>query len=90
MRSSRHMNNLYLLLMVMAGAGIGAQIAVNAQLRQVTGSAVWAANIVFAVSMAAGLVALAGARVFSGVSLPDPALWRAPSWIWFGGLFGGA
>jgi transporter family-2 protein len=84
------MNNLYILLMIMAGAGIAAQIAVNAQLRIVTGSALWAANIVFAVSMAAGLAALAGARVFFGVSLPDPALWRAPSWIWFGGLFGGA
>jgi transporter family-2 protein len=83
------MNNVYILLMVLAGAGIGAQIAVNAQLRQVTGSAVWAANIVFAVSLAAGLMALAGARVFGGVSLPDPALWRAPSWVWTGGLYGG-
>jgi transporter family-2 protein len=83
------MNNLYILLMVMAGAGIAAQIAVNAQLRIVTGSPLWAANIVFAVSMMAGLVAIAGTRVFSTLPLPDPALWRAPAWIWLGGIFGG-
>jgi transporter family-2 protein len=82
------MNNVYVLLMLIAGAGIAAQIAVNAHLRTVTGSALWAGNIVFAVSLAVGVVMLAAALLLSSVSLPDPALWRAPSWVWFGGLFG--
>jgi bacterial/archaeal transporter family-2 protein len=84
------MNNLYVLLMLLAGAGIAGQIAVNAYLRTVTGSALWAANIVFAVSMVAGLLALVGGMVFSTVSPPDPAIWRSPAWVWFGGLFGAA
>jgi transporter family-2 protein len=83
------MNNVYALLMLIAGAGIAAQIAVNAQMRTVSGSALWAANIVFAVSMTAGLITLAGASLFSTLSPPSPALWRAPLWVWLGGLFGG-
>jgi transporter family-2 protein len=83
------MNNVFALLMLIAGAGIAAQIAVNAQLRTVSGSAVWAANIVFAVSMVAGLIALAGATLFSSLAPPNAALWRAPLWVWLGGLFGG-
>lgn len=82
------MNNLYILLMLAAGAGIAAQIAVNAQLRIATGSALWAANIVFAVSMAVALLAIAGTAVFSTLPSPAPALWRAPAWVWTGGLFG--
>ena len=82
------MNNLYILLMLAAGAGIAAQIAVNAQLRVATGSALWAANIVFAVSMAVALLAIAGTAVFSTLPSPAPALWRAPAWVWTGGLFG--
>ena len=82
------MRSLPALLMLMAGAGIAAQIAVNAQLAAATRSAVWAANIVFAVSLAAGVVALAGSLVLTRVAWPDPALWRAPAWVWTGGLFG--
>lgn len=84
------MNNLYILLMVMAGAGIAGQIAVNAQLRIVTGSALWAANIVFGVSMVIGLLALTCAALFSAAPVLNPALWRAPSYVWLGGIFGGA
>lgn len=84
------MNNLYILLMLMAGVGIAVQIVVNAQLSFVAGSALWATNIVFAVSMAAGLAALAVAAVFARLPLPDPALWRAPWWVWLGGLAGAA
>jgi len=84
------MNNLYILLMLIAGAGLAVQIVVNAQLRVVAGNALWAANIVFAVSLAAGLAALAFATVFARVPLPDPALWRAPWWVWLGGLGGAA
>ena len=84
------MNNLSILLMLMAGAGVAAQIVINAQLRVVAASALWATNISFAVSMAAGLAALAFAVVFAREPLPAPALWRAPWWIWLGGLGGAA
>jgi len=84
------MSNVFALVMLIAGAGIAAQIAVNAQLRTVSGSALWAANIVFAVSMTAGLLVLAGTSLFSTLPSPSPALWRAPRWVWLGGIFGGA
>ena len=84
------MNNLFILLMLMAGAGVAAQIVINAQLRVAAGSALWATNISFAVSMAAGLAALTFAAVFAREPLPAPALWRAPWWIWVGGLGGAA
>ena len=83
------MNNLFVLLMLIAGAGLGAQIAVNVQLRSAAGSALWAANIVFAVSVLAGVIAIIGTMLFSHLSPPSPALWRAPSWVWLGGIFGG-
>ena len=83
------MSNLYIAFMVVAGAAVAAQIAINAQLSVVTGGALWAANISFAVTMAAGLVALAVALTFGGMPLPDPAVWSAPRWIWLGGLGGG-
>lgn len=82
------MNNLYILLMLMAGAGVALQIVINAQLRVVSASAMWATNISFAVSMAAGLVALALGAALGRVELPAPALWRAPVWVWLGGLGG--
>jgi bacterial/archaeal transporter family-2 protein len=82
------MNSASVVLMLIAGAGIAAQIAINAHLRTVTGSALWAANITFAVSLLAGLAALAAAMAFSPVALPNPALWRAPVWVWMGGLGG--
>ena len=81
------MVNLYILCMVGAGAAVATQIAINAYLGGVTGSALWAANISFAVSMIAGLVGLV--RPFCGeMPLPNPAVWTAPSWIWLGGLGG--
>ncbi len=84
------MTNLYILLMLMAGVAVALQIVVNAQLRVVSASALWATNISFAVSMAAGLVALATGAALGRVPLPDPALWRAPAWVWLGGLGGAA
>jgi transporter family-2 protein len=82
------MNSASVVLMLIAGAGIAAQIAINAHLRTVSGSALWAANITFTVSLLAGLLALAAAMSFSAVALPSPALWRAPLWVWMGGLGG--
>lgn len=82
------MANLYILCMVGAGAAVATQIAINAHLGAVTGSALWAANISFAVSMIAGLIALGAAILLGEIPLPNPAVWTAPSWIWLGGLGG--
>lgn len=82
------MTNFYILLMVMAGTGVAAQIVINAQLRVVAGTTLWATNICFAVSLLAGLAVLAFATVFAHEPLPAPDLWRAPSWVWLGGLGG--
>jgi bacterial/archaeal transporter family-2 protein len=82
------MVNFYILCMVGAGAAVATQIAINAYLGVVTGSALWAANISFAVSMIAGVVALGAAILLGEMPLPNPAVWTAPSWIWLGGLGG--
>jgi transporter family-2 protein len=82
------MANLYALLMVIAGAAVAAQIGLNAQLRVAAGSALWATNISFAVSMVAGLAVAGVAAAFGRMTFPDQALWRAPWWIWIGGLGG--
>lgn len=82
------MNNLFVLLMLIAGAGVAAQVAINAQLGAVSGSALWASNITFTVSLLAGLAALGLAAALGQVSLPAPALWSAPWWVWLGGLGG--
>ena len=82
------MVNLYILCMVGAGAAVATQIAINAYLSVATGNALWAANISFAVTMIAGIIALAAAILFGEVALPNPAIWTAPPWIWLGGLGG--
>ena len=82
------MTNLYILLMVVAGAAVAAQIVINAQLRAVAGSALWATNISFVVSTVVGLVAVGVAAALGRLTLPDTALWRAPGWVWIGGLGG--
>ncbi|MGH9256102.1 MAG: DMT family transporter [Vicinamibacterales bacterium] len=82
------MTNLYILSMVVAGAAVAAQIAINAHLGVVTGSALWASNISFAVSMVAGLVVLGVAMLMGGMPLPAQAVWSAPRWVWLGGLGG--
>jgi transporter family-2 protein len=82
------MTNFSILLMVLAGAAVAAQIAINAHLGVVAGSALWASNISFAVTMLCGLVALGLAAVFGQLALPAPALWGAPRWIWLGGVGG--
>jgi transporter family-2 protein len=82
------MTNLYVLLMVLAGAAVAAQIGINAQLRAAAGSALWATNISFAVSMLAGLVVAGVAAALGRITFPDQALWRAPWWVWIGGLGG--
>ena len=82
------MINLYILFMVVAGAAVAAQIAINAHLGVVAGGALWASNISFAVTMVAGLIALGVSILFGSMPFPAPGLWSAPRWIWLGGLGG--
>lgn len=83
------MTSVYILLMVAAGAAVAAQVAINAHLRAVAASGLWATNISFAVTMGAGLAALAAGGLFGRAPMPSmPALAGAPWWIWLGGLGG--
>jgi transporter family-2 protein len=83
------MTTLHIVLMVAAGAAVAAQVAINAQLRVVAASGLWATNISFAVTMAAGLVALGAGALFGRAPvLSMPAFGAAPWWIWLGGLGG--
>lgn len=83
------MTSAYILLMVAAGAAVAAQVAINAHLRAVAASGLWATNISFAVTMGAGLAALAAGVLFGRAPMPSiPALAGAPWWIWLGGLGG--
>jgi transporter family-2 protein len=83
------MTTLYIALMVAAGAAVAAQVAINAHLRTVAGSGLWATNISFAVTMAAGLAALAAGLLAGRAPVPPAAaLAGAPAWIWLGGLGG--
>jgi transporter family-2 protein len=83
------MTNLYILVLVIAGAGVGTQIAVNAGLGAATMAPLWAANINFAVSAVVGLTVLGIAILLGHPAAPSPALWTAPKWVWLGGVFGG-
>jgi transporter family-2 protein len=82
------MTSLYIFLMILAGAAVAAQVAINAQLRAVAGSSLWATNISFAVTMGAGLAALAVGLVLGRAVLTPTSLSAAPWWIWLGGLGG--
>lgn len=83
------MTSVYIFLMIVAGAAVAAQVAINAQLRLVMGSALWATNISFAVTTATGLAALALGIAAGRAPLPSAAaVAGAPWWIWLGGLGG--
>ena len=83
------MTNLYILAIVIAGTGVGAQIAVNAGLGAAARAPLWAANINFAVSVVVGLAALGISILLGQPAAPSPAIWTAPKWVWLGGVFGG-
>jgi transporter family-2 protein len=78
---------MYMLLAVAAGAGIALQAVINARLRVVVQSAVWAALIQtfvgFVLLATLALVAREGPPVTEGLS-------RVPWWVWTGGLLGAA
>jgi transporter family-2 protein len=78
------MQNLYVVLAVLAGAGLAAQVVVNAELRATTQSALWAAVISFFVGLAGLLLVTAAVRE----PLATGGWARAPWWSWTGGLLG--
>jgi len=78
-------NNFYLLLAFVTGAGVAAQSAINSRLRLVLGNPIWAAVAQVIVGLLL-LLLLAGAT-----RQPVPAvtgLGRGPWWVWTGGAFG--
>jgi transporter family-2 protein len=78
-------NNFYLLLAFVTGAGIAAQSVINSRLRLILGGAFWAAAAQFIVGLLLLLLLAAATRQ------PAPVvtgLGRAPWWIWTGGVFG--
>lgn len=69
----------------MSGAMLTCQIGMNANMRLVTGSPMWAAVISFVVGLAALTAVIAGMRQ----PLPTTqGLAAAPWWAWCGGLLG--
>lgn len=76
---------IYLLLALFAGAMLPLQAGVNAQLARAVGHPVIAAFVSFAVGTAGLMVCCLLWRY----PVPDGvALWRAPWWVWTGGLMG--
>ncbi len=83
------MTSVYILLMITAGAAVAAQVAMNAQLRLVVSSGLWATNISFAVTTATGIAALLLGMAAGRAPVPSAAaMTAAPWWVWLGG-FGG-
>ena len=80
------MQNLYVALAIIAGAGLAAQVVINAELRASTQSALWAAIIQFLV----GLAGLAVVTIIWREPLTTTGWGRAPWWAWTGGLLGAA
>lgn len=79
------MNNFYLLLAFVTGAGVAVQSVVNARLRLILGGPIWAAAAQFIV----GLLLLLLLAVASRQPAPVTAgLGSAPWWVWTGGAFG--
>ena len=79
------MNNFFLLLAFVTGAGVAVQSVINSRLRLLLGGPVWAAAAQFIVGLALLLlVAVAGRQ-------PAPVttgLGSGPWWVWTGGAFG--
>ncbi len=74
------------LLAILVGAGLMAQVGMNATLGRVVGSPLMASVLNFAVGLAAlVLVAVAG-----GARPAPGSLGQVPAWAWLGGLCGAA
>lgn len=79
------MSNLYVLLGLVAGAGVTIQAVLNSRLRVSLGSPFWAATTQFVVGLASIILVAVLTRqpapVTSGLS-------RLPWFLWTGGIFG--
>ena len=79
------MNNLFLLLAVVAGAGVTIQAIVNARLGASFGAPIWGAMTQFVVGLTILVLVVAVTRQPAPVTT---GLSRLPWWLWTGGLFG--
>jgi transporter family-2 protein len=76
---------MYIALALAAGVGLAFQAIINARLRVVLDSALWAA----VVQTLIGLLLLSCVVVLTREPVPaTPGLARAPWWIWTGGMLG--
>jgi bacterial/archaeal transporter family-2 protein len=80
-------NNLYLLLAFVTGAGVAAQSVINTRLGFLLGGAIWAAAAQFVVGLMLLLLVAAATRQPAPVNAD---LGGAPWWVWTGGAFGAA
>jgi bacterial/archaeal transporter family-2 protein len=80
-------NSIYLLLALVAGAGLAFQAVINTRLSQALGSPLWAS----VVQVFVGLVFLAACVTIVRQPLPVfSGAGRLPWWIWIGGAIGAA
>jgi transporter family-2 protein len=80
-------NNFYLLLAFVTGAGVAAQSVINARLGFLLGGPIWAAAAQFIVGLILLLLVAAATRQPAPVNVD---LGGAPWWVWTGGVFGAA
>jgi bacterial/archaeal transporter family-2 protein len=80
-------NNFYLLLAFVTGAGVAAQSVFNARLGFLLGGPIWAAAAQFVVGLLLLLLVAAATRQPAPVNVD---LGGAPWWVWTGGAFGAA
>lgn len=79
------MNNFYLLLAFVTGAGVAAQSVINSRLRVLLGGPLWAAAAQFVVGLLLLVLAALATRQPAPVTT---GLGAAPWWVWTGGAFG--
>jgi transporter family-2 protein len=78
-------NNFYLLLAFVTGAGVAAQSVINARLGLLLGSPIWAAAAQFVVGLILLLLVAAATRQPAPVNVD---LGGMPWWVWTGGAVG--
>jgi bacterial/archaeal transporter family-2 protein len=80
-------NNFYLLLAFVTGAGVAAQSVINTRLGFLLGGAIWGAAAQFVVGLLLLLLVAAATRQPAPLNAD---LGGAPWWVWTGGAFGAA
>jgi bacterial/archaeal transporter family-2 protein len=78
-------NNFYLMLAFVTGAGVAVQSVINSRLRIVLGGPIWAAAAQFIVGLLLLLLLAVATRQPAPVT---GGLRSAPLWVWTGGIFG--